>query len=476
MTINEFLQSLKPSGEGSFEDLIGELLGTLTGLRFYAARSGDQGGRDGRAAASAVGDIVFECKKYSGDTALRDRELIGELAQAYLRLPQLDLWIIAASREVTDQNVSSLEAFGKQHAIDILSLESLEDGSGNLDSVVAAFPAVTERFAKPSQLTDLRKAICQLARRPDAQTLLDNLKKRFHRPDAGWPSWRQSSHQEWNRIVNQEAVSRSCFGQPLDVSSGGSIPRTSAETALDNWWQNHPSKLFAMTGEEGDGKSWSVAQWLTNQIQKSRETFPPVVFIPSRDAGPAKLLQDLVLENVRRLLPTGDWLSKLHRWLDYRDADANEPVAVVVLDGLNERHSPDYWQTVIESSFDKPWVGKIRLICTSFRKNSERYCVSPDISTSPQNTVNSSRCRAISPWRGCTSKIGVTVATATIQESPRTHSTTSCGKSPNSTEMEFNASQEATSSSTSASMQILAALSETSQLAVCLRKMASAGK
>lgn len=35
MTISEFLQSLKPSGEGSFEDLIGDLLGALTGLRFY---------------------------------------------------------------------------------------------------------------------------------------------------------------------------------------------------------------------------------------------------------------------------------------------------------------------------------------------------------------------------------------------------------------------------------------------------------
>lgn len=90
-----------------------------------------------------------------------------------------------------------------------------------------------------------------------------------------------------------------------------------------------------------------------------------MVFIPSRDAGSAKSLENLVLENVRRLLPDGDWSSKLHRWLNYRDVDAKEPVAVVVLDGLNERHSADYWQSIIESSFDKPWAGKIRLICTA---------------------------------------------------------------------------------------------------------------
>jgi hypothetical protein len=57
--------------------------------------------------------------------------------------------------------------------------------------------------------------------------------------------------------------------------------------------------------------------------------------------------------------------AKLHRWLEYRDPDGKEPVAVVVLDGLNERHSPDYWRKVIETSFDKPWAGRIRLICTA---------------------------------------------------------------------------------------------------------------
>jgi Restriction endonuclease len=365
MTISEFLRSLKPSGEGSFEDLIGELLGTLTGLQFYAARSGDQGGRDGRAKGSAGEDIVFECKRYSGDTALRDREVIGELAQAHLRLPQLDLWIIAASREITDQNLSWLEAFGQKHAIDILTLESLKDGSGNLDSLAGEFPEVIERFAQPEQLTDLREALNKVAKGPGVDALLASLKKRLLKPDAGWPSWRESSHQEWNRIVNEEAASRSRFGQPLDVLSGGSIPRKDAEAALDDWWHNQPSKIFAMTGEEGDGKSWSVAQWLTNQIQNTQGPFPPIVFIPSRDAGSAKSMEDLVLENVRRLLPSDNWSSKLYRWLDYRDVDAKEPIAVVVLDGLNEHHSADYWQSVIESSFDKPWAGKIRLICTA---------------------------------------------------------------------------------------------------------------
>lgn len=365
MTISDFLRSLKPSGDSSFEDLVGELLGALTGLRFFAARSGDQGGRDGRAYGSAGGGIVFECKRYSADTSLKDRELLGELAQAHIRLPELDVWIIAASREVTDQNLEGLEAFGKEHGIDIVALESLPDGSATLDFLVSSFPAVVERFASPDQFVELTTAMEKASQSPETQARLAELRKKFLQPDAGWPSWRESSHQEWNRIVSQEPASRSRFGQPLDVSSGGGIPRIDAETALDNWWNNDTPKLFAMTGEEGDGKSWSVAQWLTNQVQKSNGDFPPIVFIPSRDAGSAKSLEDLVLENVRRLLPNGEWRSKLHRWLEHRDSGGKEPVAVIVLDGLNERHSSDYWQMVIETSFDKPWAGRIRLICTA---------------------------------------------------------------------------------------------------------------
>ena len=164
--------------------------------------------------------------------------------------------------------------------------------------------------------------------------------------------------------MSQKAASHSRFGQPLDVLSGDSIPRTSAEAALDNWWANDPNRIFAMTGEEGDGKSWSVAQWITNKIQQSPREFPPVVFIPSRDAGSAASFEQLFLDNVKRLLPNGNWNSKVDRWLEYRDDNGKEPVALVVFDGLNERQTHGYWRKIIESSFDKSWAGKVRLICT----------------------------------------------------------------------------------------------------------------
>ncbi len=362
--INEFLQSLNASGKRSFEGLVGELLSQLTGVHFYAARSGDQGGRDGRAVITSGGEIAYECKRYSNETTLRDRELLGELAQAQQRRPELDVWILAASREVTDQNREPLENYGKDHGIDVVPLESVPSGTGTLDFLVAAYPQIVEKFADLNQLTKLAAALRTAANDVTARPKLNQLRQKFLKPDAGWPSWRESSHKEWNRVVSQKAATHFRFGQPLDVLSGNSIPRASAEAALNEWWANDPNRIFAMTGEEGDGKSWSVAQWITNKIQQSPHEFPPAVFVPSRDSGSAGSLEELLLDNVKRLMPNGNWKSKIDRWLEHREDNGKEPVALIVLDGLNERQTHDYWRKIIESTFDKPWAGKVRLICT----------------------------------------------------------------------------------------------------------------
>lgn len=364
MTIPEFLHRLPAVGSGGFENLIGELLEALTGFRFHPARSGDQEGRDARAAGATGGTIVFECKRYAAGTPLKGRELVGELQQAHHALPQLDVWILAASREITDQNLSELEVTGREHGIDILPLESLGQGVGNLDILVAAFPEVVRRFTNEVDFNLLQLALTEARQTPVAEARLSAIKLRLLKPTCGWPSWRVNSHLEWCRVVGEEAAARSRWGQPLNVASSRGIPRLEAEKALERWWKDSHSTIFAMTGEEGDGKSWTVARWLTQQVHEAGETFPPTIFIPSRDAGEGKSLEDLVLENMRSLFLSGEWATKLERWLEYEGSNGR-PVAVVVLDGLNERHTPGYWRSLIESSFDKPWLGQIRLVCTA---------------------------------------------------------------------------------------------------------------
>jgi hypothetical protein len=364
MTIDEFLKFLPPSGNHSFEGLVGELLEALTGLRFYAARSGDQRGRDGRATGSAGGAIAFECKRYSGENPLKDRDLVGGLTQAHKSLPNLDVWILAASRKITDQNLTELEEIGGGNGIDILPLESFPDCGGNLDILFAAFPQVVARFAKPEEVLALQSAIAQASSSSNADSRLANIRTRLLQPSSGWQAWRAGSHSEWLRIVAEESASRSRLGQPLNVTTSRVVPRTDAELALDEWWRTNSQTIFAVTGEEGDGKSWTVAQWLTKQVGQAGGDFSPIVFIPSRDAEAGKSLEDLILDNLERLFASPEWGTKLRRWRAYPPA-GDQALAVIVLDGLNERHDPEYWRRLIEESLDKPWAERIRVICTA---------------------------------------------------------------------------------------------------------------
>lgn len=364
MTISRFLNSLPPSGTESFEELVGELLTAVTGQRFRSARSGDQQGRDGRASAEEGGAIAFECKRYGEDSPIRDRDIAGGLQQAHESLPNLDVWILAASRRITDQNLTALEGGSREHGIDILPLESLDDGGGDLDILCATHAHVVERFATPEQFAALQPVMEDIARSALAGTRLEAIRKQLLRPSCGWPAWRMRSHEEWLQTVDRDQTSRSRLGQPMNVTSENTIPRASADKALDDWWQSGKNSIFAMTGEEGDGKSWAVAQWLTKKAQNSDDSIPPVVFVPSRDAGDEKDLEDLVIASVERLFPSGEWKQKLERWLEYQSPKGDRPVVLVVLDGLNERHSPGYWRNLLESSFAPPWDGRVRIICT----------------------------------------------------------------------------------------------------------------
>ncbi len=132
------LATLPATGPRGFEGLVRRLLEELSGLRFHLARGGDQQGRDARANRPSGGSVALECKRYQSSSPLEGRELIAELQQAHASLPSLDLWILGASREISDQILSGLEPFGRERGIDILALDCLRDGGGNLDILCAA--------------------------------------------------------------------------------------------------------------------------------------------------------------------------------------------------------------------------------------------------------------------------------------------------------------------------------------------------
>lgn len=369
-SVAEILATLPATGARGFEGLVRRLLDELSGLHFHSARSGDQQGRDGRANRPTGGSIAFECKKYSSSSSLKGRGLIAELQQAHASLPNLDLWILAASREISDQIISDLESFGQEHGIEILALECLSGGGGSLDILCAAYPNSLSEFLRAAEGTPLYEGIMQglsvERSRLGFNAKLQNLKARLLQPACGWPMWQARSHEDWLKLMRSEGASRSQLGQPLSVLDPNSraVPRPLIDRELEFWWENNRSKVFALLAEEGDGKTWAVAQWLTKKVE-GNATFPPIVFLPSRETGDLKNLGNLIETTLKARFGEHEWKYRVSRWLESPKSRGDLPLAVIILDGLNERQRPSHWRALIESSLDPEWQQMISIICTS---------------------------------------------------------------------------------------------------------------
>jgi hypothetical protein len=146
--LNKALQQLAATGSAGFEGLVQRLLENLTGYKFYLAQSGTQGGRDMSSDRANATVLAVECKRYGDDTELNTRELFGELLQAVGAIPQLDLWVLVASRAVPDQLYSALQdhADRLQIEVQILSLEA--DGAGSLASCVLTASTSSHRHSE----------------------------------------------------------------------------------------------------------------------------------------------------------------------------------------------------------------------------------------------------------------------------------------------------------------------------------------
>jgi hypothetical protein len=364
--LNLLLQRLTATGENGFEGLIARLLGDLTGIRFHLAHSGDQQGRDARANLPSSGSVAFECKRYTEDNPLRARDLLAELQQAQVSVPSLDLWILATSRTVPDQVLSDLETAASDKAFDILTLDSVPDGTGNLDFLCAAFPNSMEEFF-PHLAGELTPILGEIRLRAGFSERIQVLRAQLLRPSGGWPNWQKRSHGEWNVLMTDILAARARLGQPLAVLSKDShcIARLGIESELERWWKSGRPEIFAAVGEEGDGKSWAVTQWITQKTTDKIGDFPSLVFLPSRDAGSFKNIHTLLEQSLKQSFGEGQWSRKLTRWLETPSSRANGPLAVVVLDGLNERQSPAYWRALIESAQEAQYAGSISIICTA---------------------------------------------------------------------------------------------------------------
>jgi len=378
------LRQVRSTGSDGFEGLIASLLEALTGAHFNLAAAGSQHGRDMSSRRLSANVIAVECKRYRQNTDLNERELLGELVQAAQAIPNLDLWVLVASREVSSQLEESLNSLAIEMGVGFFAISS-GDGSPSSLEVLCAYSPETVVIHPGVQAiaggVDIRALLRRVAEHPHFQESVSLLRNTFSSPLAGYEAWRAQHNQWFLNTLRSDVEAQASHGQPINVEDPGVvvIRREAAWASLTEWQQGwKDTRVFhAVLGQEGDGKTWSVASWLSDRI-KIAPGFPAVLFFSSTDVSSTKVgttdLRPLFANVISRRLPRisqEQAQRRLDRWLSR--PSGRFPLMLLVLDGINERRNPEWWRGLLEQLAGEPWRDQVAVLITCRSSYWEHY-------------------------------------------------------------------------------------------------------
>ena len=348
MNFQEFLDILweqESSGENGFEGLVCKLLENLTGQRFFISLSGRQDGRDTASEGRIYNFIAAECKRYKDDTPLSSDALLAKLIRAVNSTPPPDIWIVVTTKRLGEQHHRDLQNASDRFGISYFSIDAEGDESSPLAALCAVAPNVVTVHLK-SNLTNMEDAkaveieeyLSSLNKNEACSCSIDKLKKALLQDFVGYAHLQREQNGWLLTRLESQKESLASFAQDLAVKASENkvVIRNNAQKVLNNWWETWPKEQKSITilGEEGDGKSWAVADWLADKIKSDK--FPPVVFIPATRISEMEPI-DLTIETLRWQIgePRADyWKNRLNRWLN--NSYDGQPAFLLVIDGLNE--------------------------------------------------------------------------------------------------------------------------------------------
>lgn len=378
------LRRARATGPDGFEGLIAALLEALTGRHFNLASAGSQQGRDMSSRRLGSNVIAVECKRYGQDRELNERELLGELVQAEQATSDLDLWVLVTSRGVPSQLEESLKRLADDMGIGFFAISSGDGSPSSLDVLCAYSPdTFVAHPAVQAMATgvDVRDLLRRIAEQPYFQVRAQSLKNSFSSPLVGYEAWRAQHNQRFLTTLQSDREARASHGQPMNVEEPGVmlIRREATWASLSEWEQRWKDArvFYAVLGEEGDGKTWSVASWLCEHI-KNTPGFPAVLFFSSTEISSAEVnTADLrpFFANVlsQRLPRTSQEQARLRldRWLTRQGGQ--RPLMLLVLDGINERRTQEWWRGLLEQLAGEPWRNHVAVLITCRTSYWDRY-------------------------------------------------------------------------------------------------------
>ncbi|MDE0099314.1 MAG: hypothetical protein OXM87_06855 [Truepera sp.] len=346
------LLKLKATGAEGFEGLIAATLTEITGVPFRLAGGGRQFGVDAKPAYDSD-SICFEAKRY--DDPIPRAEILSKIAELSISDDSdTELWVLGATSPVTSQLAGTVRKLGQKNGISILIL----------DWSVPVIPplAVTLAMSETQAAAFLKRHVGEKGLAAKAVTALnairnsnafeehaERIRLELEKPTLGIGMAKRANIEWLTSVFSDRQKARVFLQQPLapqDRSVGTFLTRDTLVNRLRPFLTCKPDdRIVTVLGDEGNGKSWLVAQsWLCLEEKPVMIVLAPDDF---HQASPTGDLEGIVIGKL--VQQTDDYLSegvvnwwrrKLKRWRNHNAA--NELRLVVFVDGLNQRPEPDW--------------------------------------------------------------------------------------------------------------------------------------
>lgn len=372
--LRKALLELPATGTEGFEGLLSIALTKITGVPFRLAASGSQFGIDGKATYEDDA-VCFECKRYDGK--IPKNEVISKIAELSVSdKGNIDLWVLGATTQASTQLVDAVRAHGEKNGITTLTLDWSDTDLPPLAVALAmAEPTATaflSKNVKDSKLVSMVAAALKAISEDDRLTShAVRIRRLLQEPTMGAGLAKQANDHWLTNVFCNKSQARLFLLQPLSPNDTASCTPAVRDLLLNQitplLMGKPDGSITAILGDEGNGKSWLVAQsWL------SLKEKPLMIVFTADDFSTISLVGDFTEILIVKLIAQTSglfsdatrnrWRRKLKRWRNGERLD--NLTLVVVIDGLNQRPHTDWGRIIEAMSIELDLIGG-RLVITA---------------------------------------------------------------------------------------------------------------
>ena len=339
------LLDLPSSGPNGFEGLLAKVFTKLLGVPFRLAKSGSQFGVDGKTSDPTF-PVAFEAKRYRDDVP--STEVLNKIGALAIRKDPVELWILGTTGIVASQVTDDLDALATIHGFATLILD-WQPAAPRLAAILAEAHAEVGEFLNQNVPTAglAARAIAELrilSGHADLAEITHSVLCQLRAASVATPMARDANRRWLVETLSNRIKAKSRLGQvltPLDATGSPVLTRSHLREQLEAALEGPPeSRLVAVLGEEGNGKSWlAIEACVELATAPLVVVFSPEEFvtIPEGVNWNEVIGKKLITQTEESVTGISEarWRRRFERW---RNAEfPQSPRLLVLIDGLNQR-------------------------------------------------------------------------------------------------------------------------------------------